>query len=415
MLLDEKSNYFELLNIERTATERDIRLAYSKMLRQYSNEKFPQEFQLLTRAYQTLMDETKRAQYEKDLGDGGAAAEQRALLHQYIETGTFAQARNIVDTLLQQDDQDEELLLAAFTIASELNDETQEAVYARKLAQLPRQSEAVQTQLMYYYNRENQYAQAIYYAEQLYDQNKQDNERILHLITLYHRHNETTKVEQLFNTALQQLEPRLQNSVVFIDALFWAMNTDNAVLVERVETKLRHTIEQGQKLPLLRQLIDNGDDLQPDHYCFKYFVQLVERLNEGEYHYIQQWTDRHQDQILRRAAYYGDAKHFEHDVTPTPVMTATVPPTPMYEEPTYIQPTYEQTPTVQRHKERGSYGWALIFGLLTYFLTKEPLAAVVVVAVWYFFARFIKKVLSCLAIVVVIALVIIIALAFLTS
>ena len=66
--------YYEVLEIEKDADERQIKSAYFKLVRKYPPEKFPEEFKLLREAYETLSDKNKRAGYDstRDLPEEAA-------------------------------------------------------------------------------------------------------------------------------------------------------------------------------------------------------------------------------------------------------------------------------------------------------------------------------------------------------
>lgn len=399
MLLNKDSNYFELLNIDEHATERDIRVAYAKMLRQYSNEKYPEEFQLITKAYQTLIDDKKREQYAKEIGNDGAYEKHIKRLKQHLDHDDFYKAKKVAQQLMQEGfSEDESVLLYAMYIAKELDDTEEEKKYAEKLGQLYRESERVQSQLMYYYSRDNNYPKAIYYAEQQYEKHPLNNEHILNLVTLYYRNNETLKVDDLFKKSLQMLEPRVQNNVVFIEALFWGINNDKPFLVKEVEAKFDHMIASGQKLSLLQQLVDNGEDLYTDHYAFKYFTLLVERLNDNEYDFAREWTKHGRTMFEDSIEYYGDEKRI---VTPTQ----------------FVQPVQEKSvsPKVEQiqqntynvvEKERGSIFWSFVFGLIACVSEESILIGAAVGLIWYLFASKIKALIGCLLVLIMITVII---------
>jgi pentatricopeptide repeat protein len=58
-------NYYDLLGIEKTADQMQIKRAYFGLVRKYPPERFPEEFKELRAAYETLSDEQKRAEYDQ--------------------------------------------------------------------------------------------------------------------------------------------------------------------------------------------------------------------------------------------------------------------------------------------------------------------------------------------------------------
>ncbi len=58
-------NYYEILGISQNATTQEIRKAYASKIKTYTNERYPQEFQLIREAYETLMDPDLRSEYDE--------------------------------------------------------------------------------------------------------------------------------------------------------------------------------------------------------------------------------------------------------------------------------------------------------------------------------------------------------------
>jgi molecular chaperone DnaJ len=80
-----KRDYYEVLSVERTASEQEIKSAYRKLAMQYHPDRNPgnphaeEKFKEATEAYGVLMDSSKRAQYDRfghqGVNFGGAGAE----------------------------------------------------------------------------------------------------------------------------------------------------------------------------------------------------------------------------------------------------------------------------------------------------------------------------------------------------
>ena len=58
------SNFYEVLDIEKSADEEEIKRAYVKLLRKYPPEKAPEEFKKIRRAYEELIDPISKAEYD---------------------------------------------------------------------------------------------------------------------------------------------------------------------------------------------------------------------------------------------------------------------------------------------------------------------------------------------------------------
>ncbi|MCL2496797.1 MAG: DnaJ domain-containing protein, partial [Clostridiales bacterium] len=66
--------YYDILEIEKTADESQIKRAYFRLVRKYAPERFPEEFKQLRAAYETLSDAKSREEYDKTDNLPGEAA-----------------------------------------------------------------------------------------------------------------------------------------------------------------------------------------------------------------------------------------------------------------------------------------------------------------------------------------------------
>lgn len=60
-------NYYELFNVSEDASQMEIKHAYARLIRQYSNETHPEEFMHIRQAYQVLSNPASRADYDNQL------------------------------------------------------------------------------------------------------------------------------------------------------------------------------------------------------------------------------------------------------------------------------------------------------------------------------------------------------------
>lgn len=59
------NSLYELLGVEKTADQIQIKRGYFNQVRKYPPDQFPEEFKALRAAYETLYDEEKRAEYDR--------------------------------------------------------------------------------------------------------------------------------------------------------------------------------------------------------------------------------------------------------------------------------------------------------------------------------------------------------------
>ncbi len=76
-------NYYEILEIDSTVEEKEIKKAYTKLLRKYPPEKSPEEFKKIREAYETLGNPKSRAEYD-------ALSEYQVEIDELLNSGRFA-------------------------------------------------------------------------------------------------------------------------------------------------------------------------------------------------------------------------------------------------------------------------------------------------------------------------------------
>jgi len=129
-------NYYDLLEIEKTADERQIKSAYFKMVRKYTPERFPEEFKKLRAAYDTLSDAKSREEYDRANNLPSEAAFMYAQAQKARREGRKDDAINILEMVVKMFP---ELQLMWFELARsyEEQDKTGKAIQAwEKLCKL---------------------------------------------------------------------------------------------------------------------------------------------------------------------------------------------------------------------------------------------------------------------------------------
>jgi tetratricopeptide (TPR) repeat protein len=94
-------DHYEVLGVEKKAASQEIKRAYFTLVRKFPPERFPEEFKEVRAAYDTLMDEKKRAEYD----DTGALPEAIKPLfyeaRQAHNRGHHTQAAELYHSILQ--------------------------------------------------------------------------------------------------------------------------------------------------------------------------------------------------------------------------------------------------------------------------------------------------------------------------
>lgn len=123
-------NYFELLDVTENSTDMEIKKAYFTKIRQYSNEKFPEEFQILTKAYQTLSNPEEKEAYIKSLKVGGNPDELLREVHHHMSEDNFFKAKELLKKLFDNGYNDD---IAVISDYLECSMETGDLTLTKKL------------------------------------------------------------------------------------------------------------------------------------------------------------------------------------------------------------------------------------------------------------------------------------------
>lgn len=94
-------NYYELFGVGRNASIEEIRRAKLRLIRQYSNERYPEEFMFINEAFDVLSDPVKRSQYD-DAPDGRGSTYLEGELQQcyyYLEKEDYVRLEQLVKRL----------------------------------------------------------------------------------------------------------------------------------------------------------------------------------------------------------------------------------------------------------------------------------------------------------------------------
>lgn len=93
-------NLYEILGIEKTATEQEIKKAYNKLLRKYSPEKEPEKYKEIREAYDTLRDSERRKNYDAYFNHGDEIQKLEEEANNLIEKEEYSQAERVLKKIL---------------------------------------------------------------------------------------------------------------------------------------------------------------------------------------------------------------------------------------------------------------------------------------------------------------------------
>lgn len=93
-------NLYEVLGIEKIATDQEIKKAYNKLLRKYSPEKEPEKYKEIREAYDTLRDSERRKNYDAYFNHGDEIQKLEEEANNLIEKEEYSQAERVLKKIL---------------------------------------------------------------------------------------------------------------------------------------------------------------------------------------------------------------------------------------------------------------------------------------------------------------------------
>lgn len=93
-------NLYQILEIEPQASDKEIKAAYFRLVRQYTPEKEPEKFRVLRNAYETLKDPKSRSNYDAMLLNGEEIKKLDEEANSYIEDENWTAAISVLKRIL---------------------------------------------------------------------------------------------------------------------------------------------------------------------------------------------------------------------------------------------------------------------------------------------------------------------------
>jgi tetratricopeptide (TPR) repeat protein len=373
-------NYYEILGVSETATGAELRKAYIKMIRQYTNETHPEEFQSITKAYKTLEDPEKRQQYEISLRGGGKYQEKLAQIEEYLENEQSHLAMlNILEMSKDYPDDPTVLNLQAECLYLQERYEDSERILKRLLADDPR-NEHFLSDLAWIYFLQEDYSSALSLYEKLIQINPIENNYYIRLSKCHFCLEHVDEACQVIENKLSTYGETVYDFPLLSDLYFItiAKNDDHyhQKVVNRIETLAKSSEERET---LLNLMIDLAVDINTEHYLFKELAYMIKRINNNQDASVSEWVEfEAEGKMDPDKVYYGD-------------------PIPLNQSASELSAA-----TISTAPVRGSIFWAFVFGIIAS-LFATPIVGIIIGIVYYYKAQKIKEILSslgCLAAVI---------------
>lgn len=385
-------NYFELLNVTENSTDLEIKKSYFTKIRQYSNEKFPEEFQILTKAYQTLSNLEEKEAYLKSLKVGGNTDELLKEIHHHMSQENFFKAKELLKKLFDNGYNDD---IAVVSDYLECSIETTDFTLAKKLVAIL-ESEFSSTPeawniLKYYYFRVENYRKSFMYAQKTFDFDP-SNDMFLQLFNIEYFNINKDKAMNNLKKYISEIPINMTNFSIYQEALIRGIENDNHRLVQLAEEKLIALASVSNRLDVIYNLMDTvAEHLDSNSYAFDFMIRLIDRLNTENNQKVNDWVIRGYDIIDPTLIYYPQ----ENYVTPTEE--------PNYEDNDYNAPVH--TTSIQENEKssfRGSLWFSIIIGLFVGIGSESMFGGIIAGAIWYFFGGLIKTLIGCFVLIMIV-------------
>lgn len=381
-------NYFELLDVTENSTDMEIKKAYFTKIRQYSNEKFPEEFQILTKAYQTLSNPEEKEAYIKSLKVGGNPDELLREVHHHMSEDNFFKAKELLKKLFDNGYNDD---IAVISDYLECSMETGDLTLTKKLVAILESDFSSTPEawniLKYYYFKTENYHKCFLFAQKTFDYDP-SNDMFLELFNIEYFNINKDNAMNNFKKYISEIPIDMTNLSIYQEALFRGIENNNHRLVQLAEEKLIALASVSNRLDVIYNLIDTvADHLDSNKYAFDFMIRLIDRLNTENNQEVNDWVNRRYDLIDPELIYYSQ----ENYVTTREELK--------YEDNDYNVPV--QSTSIQEN-DRGPLWFAIILGLFVGIGSGKFIVGIIAGAIWYFFGGLIMSLIGCLVLIIIV-------------
>ncbi|THE11945.1 tetratricopeptide repeat protein [Bacillus timonensis] len=379
------TNFYDLLEVNRTSTQAEIKRAYFKKIRQFPNETHPEEFQQISKAYKVLMDADAKASYDREIMDNGAYSR---LMQQALDSmgnENYNSAIYTLEEMLKQypNDQTVRKNMALCYLNLDRYEESKRILYLLE-NENPNDEDTLYL-LAQVFQSQKVYQQAVHYYERLIVLAPGESNYYLRLSSAYCQLNNYDQACRVLEEKLKQGKESVHDYPLLEELFFITMIADNQMYHQKVITRIKKLYSNStEKKQLLGMLIELCDNLSNENNGYKELVRLVRDINNNEFYDVNDWLGSAESRVRQDLIYYGD---------PKPTNQGTSYPS----NSTSSQPVTEDD-------GRGSVGFSILLGIVLSFIA-TPIVGIIAGFVWYFKARAIKNLLSgigCLVAIIVV-------------
>ena len=376
-------NYYDILEVDKSASQKQIKLAYINKVKIYTNEKHPEEFKMIRKAYNTLSNDESRSNYDNEMMRDDLYDKLQNSAIQAFNNERYSAALELFEEMEERYPEDEQVKIHLCQCRIDM-DHTHEAtkIINEQLNKQPK-SEVWLNLASVLKLQQEEYEQARKFTVDLISINpSQASYFELHART-YRGTGDFKEATNIIQKYFKQNELTVENFELLMFQLYDSINADKHTVHDDTEEKIvSFTRNEKNKDVLLNLMMEVTENLGPNDYCYKDFIRIIKKMNNNEYEEVSTWVLEAERKAYSDASYYPDVYSGSDS-----------------------NYNYDQNSDSERHDPTGSILWSVIFGIILSFIF-TPLVGIPAGFIWYFFAESIKTFIAGLGCVLIILLVI---------
>jgi curved DNA-binding protein CbpA len=378
-------NYYEILEVDPSANQTEIKRAYTRKIRVYSNETHPEEFQIISKAYKTLMEAESRLEYDHSIQDNGMYQSQVETIQEHLKKEEYELALSLSSSLLREYPNDKKILyLQALSYHHLERFPEAESILKNLVLEYPREEDIVALLAsQYLYLEDYERAKKLY--QKLIDINPLENNYFLRLSNCFMNQKQNDQASKILENKLSKQQETVYDFPLLSELYFLTVLMDNFSYHDRVVNRIKALPKNAdERKILLNMMMDLAHSLDSDHFMFKEIISIISTINNGNEDYITKWVKEAESYLDRNKVYYGDSSSNRGNNN------------------SYTNNQNESAVAVDY--ERGSILWSVVIGIiLSFFIT--PIGGIIAGIVYYYKAGSIKAILKGLGCIILILLV----------
>ncbi|WP_174733500.1 DnaJ domain-containing protein [Mesobacillus harenae] len=368
-------NYYEILQVEQNSNPTEIKRGYVRMIRKYSNENHPEEFKVIAKAYNTLMDAESRKSYDHSIQDNGMYQQQIDHINRLVNQELYQAALDAADDYLGQYPRDRTILYLKALCHSNLDQYLEaEKILKRLIVEHPNEEQYI-SELASLYTFHKHYGKAIRHFEKLIELDPLENNYYLRLSNCFFNLEQHQKAADVLEKKLRKSRETVYDFPLLSELYFLSIVMEDDAYHERIVSRIKALPKNSdENSKLINMMIDLAVSLETDHYLFRELVYIIDDLNDGDQD-VSEWVEAAEDRLDPNRNYYGDDTPVSGNYNPAPVHQR------------------ETAAAAYAESDKGSVFWSVIIGIILS-IAATPFVGIIAGFVYYFKARQIKKILS---------------------